>query len=154
MLASGYTQSHLDYALFTKGKGSTLVIVLVYVDDLLITGNDSILIQETKQVLHHHFKINDLGELRYFMGIEFCRSDQEIIMNQRKYALELISDAGLSGCRPSSTLLECIMKMISADFRQDATTELFTDVNRYQSLIGKLLYLINTRPDIAFSVQC
>lgn len=74
-------------------------------------------------------------------------------MNQRKYALELILDAGLSGCRPSLTPLECNMKMISVDFKQDETTELFTDMNRYQRLIGKL-YLTNTRPDIAFYVQC
>lgn len=78
MLASGSTQSLLDYALFTKRKGLTLVIVLVYMDDLLITGNDYTLIQETKQILHHHFKIKDFGELRYFLGIEFCRSKEGI----------------------------------------------------------------------------
>lgn len=67
-----------------------MVIVLVYVDDLLITGSDLLLIQETKRVLHSHFKIKDLGKLRFFMGIEFCRSDAGIVMHQRKYALELI----------------------------------------------------------------
>ena len=123
-------------------------------DDLLITGNDHALIQETKQVLHLHFKIKDLGELRYFLGIEFCRSEQGIVMNQRKYALELISETGLSGARPSLTPLETNMKLTSADYMQDVHDELFTDINKYQKVIGKLLYLTNTRPDIAFSVQC
>lgn len=76
------------------------MIVLVYVDDLLITGNDPALIQETKQVLHSHFKIKDLRELKYFLGIEFCRSAQGILLNQRKYALELVSETGLAGSKP------------------------------------------------------
>uniref|UniRef100_A0A3Q7HQ83 Reverse transcriptase Ty1/copia-type domain-containing protein n=1 Tax=Solanum lycopersicum TaxID=4081 RepID=A0A3Q7HQ83_SOLLC len=104
-----------------------------YVDDLLITGSDPSLIQDTKQVLHNHFKIKDLGELRYFLGIEFCRSASGIVMSQRKYALELISEAGLAGAQPVSTPLECNLN--------------------YQRLVGKLLYLTNTRPDIAFTVQ-
>ena len=105
---SGYTQSHLDYSLFTKKSTVGQVIVLVYVDDLLITGSDPLLIQDTKQVLHNHFKIKDLGELRYFLGIEFCRSASGIVMSQRKYALELISEAGLAGAQPVSTPLEVI----------------------------------------------
>uniref|UniRef100_A0A3Q7FNF9 GAG-pre-integrase domain-containing protein n=1 Tax=Solanum lycopersicum TaxID=4081 RepID=A0A3Q7FNF9_SOLLC len=96
----------------------------------------------------------DLRELRYFLGIEFCRSEQGIVMNQRKYALELISETGLSGARPSLTPLETNMKLTSADYMQDVHDELFTDINKYQRLIGKLLYLTNIRPDIAFSVQC
>ena len=75
-------------------------------------------------------------------------------MNQRKYALELISETRLSGARPYLTPLETNMKLTSADYMQDASDELFTDINQYQRLIGKLLYLTNTRPDIAFSVQC
>ncbi|MDV3143949.1 MAG: reverse transcriptase domain-containing protein, partial [Candidatus Phytoplasma australasiaticum] len=136
--------------MFTKRKGSALVIVLVYVDDLLITGNDYKLIQETKGVLHHYFKIKDLGELKYFLGIEFSRSAQGIFMSQRKYALELVSEAGLAGVKPATTPLECNMKLTSADFPTDANDELFPDVSKYQRMIGKLLYLTNTRPDIAF----
>lgn len=73
-------------------------------------------------------------------------------MSQRKYALELISEDGLSGGRPSATPLECNIKLTSVEFIQDTVDEFFTDVNKYQRLIGKLLYLINTWTDIAFSV--
>uniref|UniRef100_A0A3Q7EC46 Reverse transcriptase Ty1/copia-type domain-containing protein n=1 Tax=Solanum lycopersicum TaxID=4081 RepID=A0A3Q7EC46_SOLLC len=62
-----------------------------------------------------------------------------------------VTDSGLSGARPSLTHLETNMKLTSTDYMQDASDELFTDINRYQRLIGKLLYLTNTRPDIAFS---
>lgn len=66
--------------------------------------------------MHHHFKIKDLGELRHFLGIDICRSAQGIVMNQRKYALELVFEAVLAGARPSLTPLESNMKLTSADF--------------------------------------
>lgn len=145
----------MDYSLFTKKKDTKLVIILVYVDDLLIIGNDAGLIEETKHVLHSHFKIKDLGELKYFLGIEFLRSSKGIMMNQRKYALELISEVGLAAAKPALTPLECNIKMTSVEYDEgtDIHDDLFEDVNRYQRLIGKLLYLTNTRPDIAFAVQ-
>lgn len=72
---SGFTQSKSDYSLFTKSNATRdIVIILVYVDDLLITRNSKVLIQEAKDILHHNFKMKDLGELRYFLGIEFTRS--------------------------------------------------------------------------------
>uniref|UniRef100_A0A3Q7G4E5 Reverse transcriptase Ty1/copia-type domain-containing protein n=1 Tax=Solanum lycopersicum TaxID=4081 RepID=A0A3Q7G4E5_SOLLC len=75
-----------------KERGSKLVIILLYVDGLLITKDDANLIEETQCVLHSHFKNKDLGELKYFLGIEFLRSNKGMMMNQRKYALELISE--------------------------------------------------------------
>lgn len=72
---SSFTQSKSDYSLFTKSNATRdIVIILVYVDDLLITRNSKVLIQEAKDILHHNFKMKDLGELRYFLGIEFTRS--------------------------------------------------------------------------------
>lgn len=89
-MQSGFTQSKLDYSLFTKRNRIGIVIILVYIDDLLIIGSDEGLIQEAKRILNHCFKLKDLGELRYFLGIEFSRSSKGILMNQRRYALELI----------------------------------------------------------------
>lgn len=85
----------MDYSLFTKKNEKGIVIILVYVDDLLIIGSDKGLIQEAKGILNHNFKMKDLSELRYFLGIEFARSNKGIMMNQRRYALELISECGL-----------------------------------------------------------
>lgn len=82
------------------------MIILIYVDDLLITGSSRELIQEDKDILHHNFKMKDLGELLYFLGIEFTRSKDGILMNQRKYALELILKCGLAGSRLTNTPLE------------------------------------------------
>lgn len=150
LLSSGYSQSHLDYSLFTKRRGDRMVIVLVYVDDLLLTGNDAGLIEETRHTLHSHFKIKDLGELKYFLGIEFMRSTEGIVMNQRKYALELVAEVGLGNAKPQMTPLDCSQKLTSVEFDPDT---LYEDIPRYQRLVGKLLYLTITRPDISFAVQ-
>lgn len=98
-----------------------MVVVLIYVDDLLITSDDLSLIQETKHTLQSKFKIKDLGDLRYFLGIKFARSHEGILMHLRKYALELISNLGLSGAKPlehlwkyipSSLLLSLIIMLV------------------------------------------
>ncbi|KAE8702231.1 Detected protein of unknown function [Hibiscus syriacus] len=146
LLLAGYSQRKFDYSLFTKSQGSKVVIMLIYVDDLLITGNNNGLIEELKGILNKNFKMKDLGELRYFLGLEMLRSAKGIIISQRKYALELIEETGLGGARPAATPLEQNKRLTSED-------ELLKDKTSYQRLIGKLIYLTNTRPDIAYSVQ-
>uniref|UniRef100_A0A3Q7I802 Reverse transcriptase Ty1/copia-type domain-containing protein n=1 Tax=Solanum lycopersicum TaxID=4081 RepID=A0A3Q7I802_SOLLC len=103
---AGFQQSTGDYSLFTKKEGEKIVIILVYVDDLLLTGNDGFMIQHTKDVLQTTFKIKDLGELKYFLGIEFARSEAGILMHQRKYALELVAYMGLAGAKPVTTPMD------------------------------------------------
>ncbi|XP_075112178.1 uncharacterized protein LOC142182120 [Nicotiana tabacum] len=93
-----------------------LVLVLVYVDDLLVTGNSPSLILQTRNDLKLKFKIKDLGELNFFLGIEFARSKQGIVMSQRKYALELIVELGLGGAKPVGTSLETSYKLTSVVF--------------------------------------
>lgn len=77
LVKSGFTQSKLDYSLFINRINGGIVIILVYVDELLITGSDRVLIQEAKNILIYNFKM-DFGELRYFLGIEFARSSKGI----------------------------------------------------------------------------
>lgn len=96
LLNLGFAQSSLNYSLFTKRPDKSIIVILVYVDDMLITCGDMNLIESTKKDLQQFFKIKDLGELKYFWGIEFSRSHTRILMNQRKYTLELIADLGMS----------------------------------------------------------
>lgn len=106
LLEAGFFQSVHDYSIFTLKRKEGIVIILVYVDDLLITGDNEAMIAETRQVLHKQFRLKDLGELKFFLEIEVLRSKSGVILNQRKYLLELISDMGLSGAKPASTPLE------------------------------------------------
>ncbi|KAL2333383.1 hypothetical protein Fmac_014596 [Flemingia macrophylla] len=87
---SGYLQSKSDYSLFTKSTATGFISVLVYVDDLLIGGDDSAEILHLKNVLHIAFSIKDLGTLSYFLGMEVTRNSFGISLCQRKYALELV----------------------------------------------------------------
>nr|XP_016506907.1 PREDICTED: uncharacterized mitochondrial protein AtMg00810-like [Nicotiana tabacum] len=133
-----------------------MVVVLVYVDDLLITRDSPIIIQQTKDDLQTSFKIKYLGELKYFLGIEFARNSDGILMHQHKYALELIVELGLSGSKPVSCPMEPNVKLTTAEFDTHTGTSddtLFTDPGPYQRLLGKLLYLTVTRPNISFPVQ-
>ena len=85
---AGYTQSKADYSLFTKSKGTSYTTV----DDILLTDNDLKEIQHLKTSLLEKFFIKDLGNLKYFLGIEFSRSRKGIFMSQMKYALDIFQD--------------------------------------------------------------
>ncbi|KAA3462080.1 protein detoxification 35 [Gossypium australe] len=122
------------------------------------SGNDIGMIDELKDVFHKSFKMKDLGKLKYFLGIEIARSSKGIILSQRKYALELISDAGLGEAKPAGTPLEQNKKFTTAEYDElvhlvDSDGELLSDVLTYQRLMCRLLYLTNTRPNISYAVQ-
>ncbi|XP_059290086.1 uncharacterized mitochondrial protein AtMg00810-like [Lycium ferocissimum] len=107
-------------------------MILIYVDDLLITGNDLNLIKASQSTLQQNFKIKDIGELRYFLGIQFLRSSKGILMTQRKYTLELVSEWGLAGAKPAITPLEQHMKLTTAEYdkyfkEQDSNDPLLVD---------------------------
>lgn len=149
LLEAGFVHSNHDYSLFTLRRHEWIVIILVYVDDLLITGSNEELITEAKGVLHRKFKLKDLGELKYFLGIEVLRSKAGIILNQKKYILELISNMGLSRSRTAITPLEPNLRLttVEYDYATGATwDELLQDV-------GKLMYVTVTRPDLCYIVQ-
>lgn len=143
----GFTQSRADYSLFTKKTSTGFTAILVYVDDLVITGNDLTEIQHVKDSLHHKFSIKDIGELQYFLGFEVAKSTSGIALYQRKYSLDLLQDTGLLGCKPYATPMDPKLKL-----SKDVGTRLI-DPSSYRRLIGRLLYLTHTSPDICFAVS-
>ncbi|KAK2387518.1 cysteine-rich RECEPTOR kinase [Trifolium repens] len=92
LISLGYSHSNADYSLFTKTCNNKFTALLIYVDDIVLTGNDFSEIQLVKSFLNDKFKIKDLGQLRYFLGLEVARSTSGIMLNQRNYTLELLSD--------------------------------------------------------------
>ncbi|KAK1406226.1 hypothetical protein QVD17_41515 [Tagetes erecta] len=150
LLNFGFSKSKCDHSLFVKHDGSVTVIALVYVDDIILTGNSVDEINKVKELMNSNFLIKDLGLLKYFLGIEVVRTDSGLCLSQRKYCMELITEFGLSGCKPARTPID--QHFAVTNFCKTNET-LVEDNSVYQQLLGKLIYLSHTRPDISYSVQ-
>ncbi|XP_057459231.1 uncharacterized mitochondrial protein AtMg00810-like [Actinidia eriantha] len=128
-------------------SGSSFVALLVYMDDVLLASDSILEIESLKTFLNEKFTIKDLRQLKYFLGLEVARSKIGISLCQRKYALDLLEDTGLSSSRLIAFPMESTLKLSAND------TNLYDDPSGYRRLIGRLLYLTITRPDLAYSVQ-
>ncbi|XP_021750441.1 uncharacterized protein LOC110716116 [Chenopodium quinoa] len=100
-----------------------------------------------RKILDLDFSVKDLGELRYFFGIKVARSDRGTMINQRKYALDIVKDVGMQDCVTTKFLYPTGTKLDNDE------GEIFEDPESYIRLVGSLLYLNLTRPDLTFSVQ-
>ena len=147
LIEFGFVQSYSDYSLFTYTKGTKEVRVLVYVDDLVLASNDLGLLEKFKTYLGDCFRMKDLGKLKYFLGIEVARSDEGIFLSQRKYALDIIADCGLLGAKPVSIPVEQ-NHHLAAD-----KGPLFSDPKKYRRLVGRLVYLSITRPELCYAIH-
>ena len=107
----GFVQSQIDHSLFVYAKGPLFTTLLVYVDDMVITGNDPSCVAALKLVLLAKFGIKDLGSLKYFLGLEIARSNKGINLNQRKFALEILKETGMMGCKPVKSPMEQQLKL-------------------------------------------
>ena len=116
-------------------------------DDIILTGNHEGKIDLLKKLLTKEFEIKDLGNLKYFLGMEIARSKKGITVSQRKYVLDLLNEIGMLGCKPAETPMDSTVKLEESDGSPPV------DKGRYQRLVGKLIYLSHTRPDIGFSVS-
>ncbi|KAA0057585.1 Beta-galactosidase [Cucumis melo var. makuwa] len=146
--SQGYNQGHSDHTLFTKAsKTGKIAILIVYVDDIVLTEDDQTEISLLKQRMGNEFEIKDLGNLKYFLGMEVARSKEGISVSQRKYTLDLLTETSMLGCRPADTPIEFNCKLGNSD------DQVPVDKEQYQCLVGKLIYLSHTRPDISFVVS-
>ena len=130
----GFQQSYLDYSLFTLHRKDTQLVVLVYIDDLIIVGNTPTAIKHFKLYLSTCFHMKDLGVLKYFMGIKVAKNSTGIFLCQRKYALDIISEASLLGVKPVATPLE------QNHHLSLAAGQLLSDPEQYGCLVGHLIY--------------
>jgi hypothetical protein len=101
----GYGQCNGDHTVFYRHSNQKITILAVYVDDIIITG-DAAEITRVKNCLSKAFEVKDLGQLRYFLGIEVARSKKGIVLSQRKYILDLLSDMGMMDCRAAPTPMD------------------------------------------------
>ncbi|RVW92497.1 Retrovirus-related Pol polyprotein from transposon RE1 [Vitis vinifera] len=144
----GMLRSTADHSVFYHHNSlGQCIYLVVYVDDIVITGSDQDGIQKLKQHLFTHFQTKDLGKLKYFLGIEIAQSNFGVVLSQRKYALDILEETDMLDCKPIDTPMDPNVKLVPGQ------GEPLRDPGRYRRLVGKLNYLTITRPDISFPVS-
>ena len=146
LIKLGFSQSKQDYSLFIHKFTNHITIVAIYVDDILITGDDTSTIHKLKDHLHSTFNLKDLGILNYFLGIEVTHLPTGIVLTQRKFAHDLLKDSDISTFKSVVTPLPLHTKLYN-------DLPPYPNPTLYRSLVGKFNFLTNTRPDLSFSVQ-
>ena len=147
LLAWGLIQSLSDPNLYFAHIGSHTVALLVYVDDILLTGSNSKLIAQLKTHLQQQFKTNDLGLISRYLGVQFDRTATGLHMHQRQYALRILQFFQMEDCKPSLTPLP---EGLSLSKNSDTPP---VDATLYRMLVGKLLFLTKTCPDLTHVVS-
>ncbi|CAL1401782.1 unnamed protein product [Linum trigynum] len=147
LLAHGFKQSNDDCSIFLSTVENSLVVIIVYVEDIVIGSICLKAVEAVKRMLKFVFKMKDLGDLKYFLGLEINKVNGGIHVSQRKYCIELLREAGFEECKPAKTP-SGVKQVLSA---QDG--EPFHDISKFKHLLGQLQYLNTTRPDITYAVQ-
>jgi histone deacetylase 1/2 len=145
--AIGFRASKADPSLFIWHKNDVLVVILIYVDDIIITNNSGTAIHHVLQNLHSDFAIKELGDLSYFLGVEVLRSTNDMYLTQRKYVAELLNRTHMAEAKPYTSPMSTTCHV--------STTERvkFLDPSLYRQVVGSLQHLTFTRPDFSFSIH-
>ncbi|GKU85932.1 hypothetical protein SLEP1_g531 [Rubroshorea leprosula] len=148
LLAQGFFHSKSDNSLFIYHKGSTWIYFLVYVDDIIVTGNDSAAIQSIVQVMSATFSLKDLGPLSIFLGREALSTKDGLFLSQQRYILDLLQKTSMGDAKPISSPLA------STSVLQLSTGTPLFDGTTYRKIVGSLQYLSLTWPNLSFVVSC
>ncbi|KFK27477.1 hypothetical protein AALP_AA8G388700 [Arabis alpina] len=147
LLEFGFKCCKKDPSLFSYQKDGNIVLLLLYVDDMLLTGNNKDLIDQLLVVLKKEFRMKDMGPLHYFLGIQATYHPAGLFLSQHRYAEDLLFVAGMADCSLMPTPLPLQLDKVAGQ------SEPFPEPTYFRSLAGKLQYLTLTRPDIQFAVN-
>jgi hypothetical protein len=147
LLTLGFTASLADASLFVLHTGSTTVYLLLYVDDIIITGNNSTVVSDVISQLSTTFELKDLGPLRYFLGLQIEYKRVGLFVHQQKYLTDLLHKFHMPDCKTASTPIATTTPL-STD-----SDDALSDPTPFRSLVGALQYATFTRPDITFAVN-
>jgi hypothetical protein len=143
----GFTASSADPSLFTYKSHNEILYLLLYVDDIILTGTSPSLITNLITKLQQTFELKDLGPLHYFLGLQLQYHEVGFSVHQTKYATDLLTKFDMTNCKPSSTPYSSLSRL-----NQTQGTPL-PNPTHFRSLVGALQYLTFTRPDLSFAVN-
>ena len=141
-----YKMGMVDNTLFTKKKGSDLIIVQIYVNDIIFGSTCQDMCDDFAKIMHDEFKMSMMGELNFFLGLQIKQMEDGIFFNQSKYIKEMLKKFGLEESKPMKTPMSSDTKLTKEEAGESV------DSTKYRGMIGSLLYLTASRPDIMFSV--
>ncbi|GJW13741.1 putative ribonuclease H-like domain-containing protein [Tanacetum coccineum] len=146
LLENGFHRGRIDKTLFIKRLKDDIQLVQVYVDDIIFGSTKKSLCDDFEQIMHSRFQMSSMGELTFFLGLQVKQKENGIFISQDKYVGEILKKYDLLSIRSASTPMETQKALTKDEDGEDV------DVHLYRSMIGSLMYLTSSRPDIMFSL--
>ncbi|GJU20885.1 retrovirus-related pol polyprotein from transposon TNT 1-94 [Tanacetum coccineum] len=146
LLDNGFQRGQIDKTLFIKKVKGNILLVQVYVDDIIFGYIKKVLCTEFEKLMHNKFQMSSMGKVTFFLGLQVTKKDDGIFISQDKYVTEILKKFGFSDVKTASTPMETHKPLLKDADREDV------DEHLYRSMIGSLMYLTSSRPDIMFSV--
>jgi hypothetical protein len=146
LLEHGYVMGSVDKTFFTLNHGTDFLLVQIYVDDIIFGGSSHTLLSRFQEMVESEFQMSVMGELTFFLGIQVKQTKQDNFMHQAKYTKDLMKKFSMAELKPVSTPMSSV-----ASLGPDEDGEA-VDQREYRRMIGSLLYLTVTRPDIQFTM--
>ncbi|KAH9751651.1 Integrase catalytic domain-containing protein [Citrus sinensis] len=146
LLENDFSIGKADTTLFVKHKNQDILIVQIYVDDIIFCSTNELLCKEFSLCMSKEFEMSMMGELKYFLGLQIKQSEEGIFINQAKYVKDLLKRFGIDDSKTKNTPMSTTTKLDKDEKGKEV------DIKMYRGMIGSLLYLTASRPDIMFSV--
>eukprot|EP00253_Pinus_taeda_P016828 PITA_16828 len=146
LLSQNFERCKSDPNVYMLRTHDSLLILVLYVDDLLITGSSASAIATVKRALHDRFLMTDMGPLHFFFGLEISQDATGIKLSQAKYARDLLEIFRMADCKPAPTPFLFGVRL------EDGGDTPLVDSTLYRQLVGSLLYLTHSRPDLSYAV--
>ncbi|GJZ60017.1 putative ribonuclease H-like domain-containing protein [Tanacetum coccineum] len=146
LLDNRFQRGKIDKTLFIRRDKSDILLVQVYVDDIIFGSTKKSLCTEFEKIMHKKFQMSSMGELRFFLGLQVQQKEDEIFISQDKYVTEILKKFGFSDVKIASTPMKTHKPLLKDADGEDV------DEHLYRSMIGSLMYLTSSRPDIMFAV--
>ena len=142
----GFHKCSVEYDIYVRETNQKLLMVCLYVDDLIMTGDEEVEIEEFKESMKVVFEMTDLEIIDYFLGLEVVHTQSGILLHQKKYILVVLKKFNMADCNPVPTLVITNLKLT------EALEEGVVDASLYKQLVGSLIYVCNSRLDISYGV--